>query len=173
MGDEAEAEIARRMSLPRVVTEKGYTQVALQALKAVFLAQKNEGHKKGFAAARSQLLMQCAEWLSTYSSDISPIWIAHVAVEKFKCGCILSADYDGVFEPDVCSKWVSATQEQKLELFQNVYGYSYEVYLAKQRQEQERRAAEMRRLYEDQKGRAEQQLRTDLEAQNINPELLP
>lgn len=172
MGDEAEAAINRMMNVPRAISEAGRTQAEQQALKAVLLAQKragiDEGYQKGRASARSQLLMQFAEWL-----ELDPVWVAHVATTDFECGCVVGADYDREITFDPCKAFFEASQEQKAKLFQNVYGYSYAIY--EQKLEQARRAqTELQRKHEEEQARLRRLHEEErVRESGINPELLP
>lgn len=163
MSDEAEAYMDRMIGFSAPIfrgrgdaprTPSGQRQTLL-----------NEGYKKGFDYARSKLLMQVMEWLGAdFYGWQTPIWMAHVATEEFKCGCSLSSDYDAMLTPRTCQKWDDSTQEQQMELFQNVYGYPYLVW--RMRTEQEMRKAEAA-------CREEQAKQERAATFNINPELLP
>jgi flagellar biosynthesis/type III secretory pathway protein FliH len=132
-----------------------------------------DGYKEGLNSARSNLLMKMCEWLDIRGSGINPCWLAHVATMDFKCGCELTSDCDGTIESVTCEMWDNSTAEQQVQLFENVYGYSYDVYLLKQKQEQERRD----RLHQAQIAReikrTQEEIKERFERAGVPPELLP
>jgi hypothetical protein len=132
------------------------------------------GYEKGKESTRGQLLMLLAGWLEQSGGCyIHPAWLAHVAVEEFKCGCRLTTDYDGALESDYCEKWVHSTGEQQVALFKNVYGYDYMIYLERQKQAAAKRDAEYQKQLEQWHAQRAATVVDRLRAENINPDLLP
>jgi hypothetical protein len=172
VGDEADAYMERQISLPRGVYP---TRIVKEEIaKREKQASYDAGYKQGVTATRSNLIMQLTEWLiDECGLSADPCWPAHVAVEQFKCGCDIGFDWDDRPEPRACPKWNEATEEQKNELFQNVFGYSHAIYQAKveakKRRAQEAYEARLRAWNQQQRQRVVDRLK---EA-NVDPELLP
>jgi hypothetical protein len=128
-----------------------------------------DGYKEGLNSARSDLLMKMCEWLDIRGSGINPCWLAHVATMDFKCGCELTSDCDGTIEPVTCEMWDNSTTEQQVQLFENVYGYPYMVYLERQKQEQSRRDAAMWKREQERLRQQEEEFKNRLREANDLP----
>lgn len=177
MGDEADAIVNRTMSLPRDMQRVNQLADDSRVRELIFNAAEGAGKRgfdKGRDTTRGRLLMQFVEWVGgDFFNWESPIWIAHVAVENFKCGCVIDVTYDRGLEPDYCEKWTKATEQDKLTLFQNVYGYSYRVWRMKVEAERKREREQLQAKWDAQLRAQRTDFENSLREQGIDPGLLP
>jgi hypothetical protein len=173
MADEAEAYINRMTATPQIpdwILKKQSLDIYADGVRKI---AQNEGYQKGRASARSELLMKMCEWLSKDVPDVNPCWIAHVAVEDFKCGCSLESNYDSVMRTYTCEKWNNSTGQQQVELFKNVYGYDYMIYLAKLKQEQAKLDAQRLRDEIERVRQQKEEFKSHLQELGVDERLLP